>query len=229
MKKARDAKVLIHFDPFEMLPTGINLIDQLTVDGNFKNDYLLNRGYDKENREVNERDLFSDAYDEATDKERPNYGVVDLYNLGLGAHQYAGEVAFVLKNDAKQRSTACHYDSNNIPYGEEGKWTRLLTDPHHLLVDRWYSRWKQPNKPDAQRKRAINAIMNGTSYRDDMHYFESQIHGGVDLKKDIDHILVPKGWDTDPNHKEKYERLQQFGKFMGVPIKFDGGYNYGKN
>ena len=107
MENARNAKFMIHLDPFEKLPSGVNLIDQLTADGEFKNDYYLERGWDKEHRESNEADIFGRDFNEATDKERPVYGCLDLYNRGLGSNPFGGSVAFVLKPgaDVAKRST----------------------------------------------------------------------------------------------------------------------------
>jgi hypothetical protein len=222
MEKARNAKIMIHFDPFEKLPNGVNLIDQLSSDGVFKNDYELNRGFEPEHREINERDLFGDEYDDTPHKERPNYGVIDLYNLGLASNKLGGDVAFVLKDDVKKRATGSAIDSNSIPYGEEGQWVRSLEDPHHLIIDRWRSRWKNVNRKDAQRIRAMDAVLQGKPNKDDNRYFEAHIHGGVNFARDVDHILVPQSWKSDKAHKEKHEAIKNFAKQFGLQIKYEG-------
>lgn len=223
MEKARSAKVLVHFDPFELLPNGVNLIDQITSDGEFKNDYALNRGYDREHREANEGDMFGDDYNsEAEDSDRPNYATVDLFNKGLKSHPYNGEVAFVLKDDAKKRTTGSHIDSNSIPYGEEARWVRSMEDPHHLLIDRWTARWKQPNKADGQRSRAFDSILNGKEYKDDNRFFEAHVHGGIKFDRDVDHVLVPSSWRTDKDHADKHNRISEFAKLHGIELKYEG-------
>lgn len=222
MERARNAKIMIHLDPFEKLPNGVRLIEQLSSDGTFKNDYELGRGFEPEHREVNERDLFGDEYDEASHKERPNYGVIDLYNLGLASNPLGGDVAFVLKDEVKKRATGSAIDSNSIPYGEEGQWVRSLEDPHHLIIDRWRSRWKNINKKDGQRIRAMDAVLQGKPNKDDNRYFEAHIHGGVNFARDVDHILVPQSWKSDKDHKEKHDAIKNFAKQFGLQIKYEG-------
>jgi hypothetical protein len=223
MEKSREAKILVHFDPLEMLPSGVTLLDQLSSDGEFKNDYALKRGFDKEHRQSNEGYMFGDDYNSAAeDNERPNYAVVDLYNKGLASHPYSGSVAFVLKDDVKPRTTGSHLDSNNIPYGQEAQWLRSMEEPHQLLADRWTARWKQPNKADAQRSRAFDAIMEGKEYKDDNNYFEAQIHGGVKFDRDVDHILAPASWKNDKGHADKVQKLNDFAKLHGFDVKYEG-------
>jgi hypothetical protein len=222
MEQARNAKVMVHFDPFEMLPSGVNLIEQLSSDGEFKNDYALQRGFDQEHRESIERDMFGDDYWEAGHSERPTYATVDLFNQGLKSHPYGGDIAFVLKGDAKKRITGSHIDSNNIPYGQETNSLRSMEDPHHLLIDRWTSRWKQPNKKDGQRSRAFDSVLEGKPNKDDNRYFEAHVHGGLKFDRDVDHILVPASWKTDKSHAEKHNKLNEFAKLHGIDVKYEG-------
>lgn len=221
MAKARDKRVLVHFDPHEILPSGVTLMEQLSSDGTFKNDYELGRGLDKEHREANERDMFGDEFDEATDKERPTYGVVDLFNKGLQSHPYNGEVAFVLKNDVKKRTTGSATDSNNIEYGQEGKSVRSMEDPHHLVIDRWQSRWKKIGKADKQRARMFDSVISGTPNNDDNHFFETHVHGGVNFDRDVDHILVPNSWKSDKQHADKHDSIKNFAKQFGLDVNYD--------
>lgn len=221
MKKAREKRVMVHFDPLELLPSGTTLLDQISSDGHFKNDYELGRGVDAEHRETNERDLFGDEFDEASSSERPTYGVIDLFNKGLKSHSYNGEVAFVLKDSTKKRTTGSSIDSNNIPYGEEGQHVRSMEDPHHLVVDRWQSKWKKINKADPQRARMFDSVLNGTPNGDDNDFFETHIHGGVKMDRDVDHILVPKEWRSDTSHKDKHDNIKNFAGQFGLTINYD--------
>lgn len=227
MERARNAKVMIKLDPFEMLPSGVSLLDQLSSDGEMKNNIMLNRGWwDEDHINANEGDLFGDDYTtEVKNSERPVYGVVDMFNAGLnigsGTNYHNGDVAFVMKPSIKERTTACHLDSNSFPYGEEGKWTKPMTDPHQVMIDRMRFKWKKPNKKDAQRKRAMEAVLKGERYTEDTKYFETHIHGKVDLRNDIDHMLVPAKWKTDSEFSKQHEKIQGFAKLMGIGIKYE--------
>jgi len=221
MEGARNAKILIHFDPLEALASGVNLADQLSSEGKLKNNWELGKVGDVEAMEINERELFDVDYDETPKRERPHYGVVDLFNQGLKSAPY-GEVAFVLKDDLKKRTTGTHTDSNNLEYETNGKLTRSMEDPHHLIVDRWKTRWNNPNKKDLKRKRFTDALISGGKTGYDGEYFEAHVHGGVDLRNDVDHILVPSSWQTDDSHKEKHDKLQSLAKLMNLSIKYEG-------
>lgn len=227
MEKARNAKVMIKIDPFEMLPSGVSLIDQLSSDGEMKNNIMLNRGWwDEDHINANEGDLFGEDYTtEIKNSERPVYGIVDIYNTGLSTgsrtNYHGGDVAFVMKSDIKTRTTACHIDSNSFQYGEEGKWTKPMTDPHQIVIDRMRYKWSKPNKKDGQRKRAMEAILRGERFTDDSKYFECHFHGKVDLRNDVDHILVPARWKTDTEFSKQHQKMQEFAKLMGVGIKYE--------
>lgn len=223
MDNAKKAKVMLMIDPFEQLSSGVTLLEQMSSNTGFQNNIILKRGtYDKENIESNEGDLFGSDYTyNVYDKDRPIYGVLDLFNTGLKTDYYNGSVAFVMKDDVKQRSTGCQYDSDHIPYGQEGKWTKALSDPHQLLMDRWYSKWKQPNKSDGQRKRAMDAVLSGKPYIEDKKYFETHIHGGVDFKRDVDYLLVPSSWKSDKKYTQAHKKLQDFANLQGISIKYD--------
>lgn len=220
MQNARNAKLMIHFDPEELLSNGSTLLEQLSSDGHLKNDYELNRGFDRDSREIDERYMFGDDYDDASDKERPIYGTIDLFNKGLDSHPYGGEVAFVLNDNAKKRATGSHMDSSSIGYGEESRWLRSIEDPHQLIADRWTSKWKQPKNADKQRERAFDAIHSGKTYHDDNNFFEAHIHGGIDLARDVSHIEVPEKWVKNKEYKDKLAKVQALAKLHGIEVKW---------
>ena len=228
MENARKAKVMIHFDPLEKLDSGVNLADQLSSDGTMKNSYTSTTGLDEDGNEeeqhanwLSDRYMFGNDYD-PNDEERPIYGTIDMYNQGLKHNANAGEVAFVMKDDIKKRSTGSHIAGEHMGYGTEGTTVRSLTDPHHLIVDRWTSKWKNPRKKDGQRIRAMDAAIDGKTNNDDHQYFEAHMHGGVDLKRDVDHLLVPSSWKSDKAHAKKHESVQKLSKQFGIPIKYEG-------
>lgn len=215
---ASNSKLMYHFDPTEELDSGVSILEQMLSDGTLKPNQELGRG-DKDAQDVVDRDVFGDEIDDAEDHERPIYGTIDLFNQGLeiGGH---GSVAFVFKDDVKQRSGATPMDSNSIPYGEEGKMVYSAQNPHHLLVRRWTDRWRSPNNKDGQRKRAVESIITGNTHRDDKNPFESQIVGGVDLRRDVDHILIPESWKTDKDFQDHHDLMHMFAENIGVPVKY---------
>lgn len=220
MENARNAKVKIQFNPFEILPSGVNLIDQIISEGEWKNDYEYQRGYDYEHKGSNENDMFTDDYWDTPDKERPVYGIIDLFNQGNHAN-ILGDVNLVMKDSIKKRSTGSHVDADNIPYGQEGKTIRSMEDPHHLIIDRWRSRWKNINKKDGQRTRAMNAVVDGDRNLDDMKYFETHIHGGINISEDVDYITVPTSWKNNKDYSSQLSKIQELANLVGTSVKYE--------
>ncbi|MDP4224879.1 MAG: ParB/RepB/Spo0J family partition protein [Bacteroidota bacterium] len=214
---AKNAKIMLHFDPFEKLPGNITAIDRMSTDGYMRNPYQLGT-IDKEAQEISEREIYGEGFDEAEPRERPIYACMDLFNRGLSSNKY-GEVALVLKDNLKDRSTVLMTDSNNLPYETNGKLTRRATSAHHSIVDMWTSKWKQPKKADKVRKRVMDAICDGKSTNDE-GFFETQVLGGVDFKRDVDHILVPKHWTSSTEHIDKHKKVQEFAKLHGLQVKY---------
>lgn len=222
-ENARNARVMLHFDPLEKLPSGVTLIEQFMSDGFYKNDLMLKRGLEQEHLEANEFYTFGRDFDSADSDERPVYGCIDLYNQGLGSNSLGGgSVAFVVKKDSDvmKRATGCYTNGDNIPYGEDGNWVRSLQDPHQLAVDRWYSKWKTPHKADGQRKKAMNSIVSGTAYKEDNSPFEAHIHGKLEFNpNNIEYMLAPKSWETSKT--DAHSKLQEFSKLTSIPIKYE--------
>jgi hypothetical protein len=217
---SRKSRVMIHVDPLEVLDSGTGLLEQYMSDGEIKNDYILGRVSDRDHRDINERDIYGDEFDNAKDDERPVYGVMDLYSQGLNAANH-GEIAFVLKDDIKKRSTVTPVDSNNIPYGKEGKWVFSAQDPHHLVVRRWINRWMTPKNPDAKRERLMDSVARRQAYNDDKGYFETQILGGVNFNRDVDHILVPNRYKDNADYADHHEMVKMFADLFKLPIKYE--------
>jgi hypothetical protein len=96
-----------------------------------------------------------------------------------------------------------------------------MEDPHHLIVDKWKSRWGKVGNADAKRKRYMDGIIKGEKVGSDGDYFEAHIHGGIDLRKDVDHILVPSHWQGDSDYEYHHEAVQHFAKLMNVAIKYE--------
>lgn len=220
VENARKAKIKIQFNPFEILPSGVNLIDQIIADGEWKNDYAYERGYDYEHKGANEDYMFTDEYSWTPDEERPVYGIIDLFNQGQEITTF-GDVSIVLKDSVKGRTTGSHLTAEGIPYGKEGTTVRSMEDPHQLMIDRWREKWKKPGRRDAQRDRAMNAVIEGTAYRDDINHFETHIHGGVDLSKDVEYISVPVDWKSNKEYSKHIQKIQELSEITGTSIKYE--------
>ena len=218
VQKSKESKLMIHFDPNHLIRKGTTMLDQMTTDGRLKNMYELGIG-DKENREYYERQLFGGEYDDAENHERPIYGCLDMYNKGLKSSSY-GSVSLVLKNDVKDRTTCLHTDSYNLEHDTEGKLTRHANFAHQALANIWMTKWKNPKGYDKLRQRSFNSVLNGET-NNDSAFFEAQVHGGVDLKRDIDHILVPNEWQKGDQFKDVHSKIQNLAKLCGTQVKYE--------
>jgi len=133
-----------------------------------------------------ERDLFGVAYDNAMPAERPKYGVQNVWNDHrgvLGCEQY-GDSYIVLK-DVRLRCTLTPEDSGN---DVDSTRVAVLDYYAHVL-----------NEYEVYELREILRISDGGAEKvgnsKDMDkcwgtYKEAQIHGGIELSKHVDRLVV---------------------------------------
>lgn len=132
-----------------------------------------------------EKGLFGAAYDNATGRQRPKYGVQNIWNdpQGVqGAKQY-GDSYMILK-DVRLRCTLSPEDSANLP----ARRLAVLDFYAHVLAE--YS--------DKELKETIRVAQKGDEKVGDSKaviekwgkYKEAQLHGEISLDKHVDALVV---------------------------------------
>ena len=139
-------------------------------------------------------DYHRGAFDPAT---RPKYGAVNAQlNVNGGAHCY-GTCYFVLKSSVRKRVTITPLDSLRCKPSDVGTLDHCM----HVLV-----------KTDAAVFRDLaNAAVNGQRCDRQCFYIEMQIHGPVDLTKDVDQLVADPSFRGTPYEAKLRELCRRDG------------------
>lgn len=152
-----------------------------------------------------ERDLFGGRYqstsnyrklvsEEPLPKEeaelRPQYGwVFSLFDKNV--HRQYGKVSFVLKDEARNRCTFTLGNSSGVHTLREQAGT-FKECSESLLIAILYGSWAASKDPKDIKDADLEKIL-----LDSHDYVETQIHGGVDLARDVKEVRV---WGTIEPH-----------------------------
>lgn len=158
-------------------------------------------------REKWEKDLFGSNYDIAEPRERPKYGVQNVWNdhRGVkGCWQY-GDSYLVLKN-VRLRSTLSPEDSGNL------KATRLAVLDFYAHVLQEYS--------DEELRMALRVAQGGREHLGDSDaviekwgkYKEAQIHGPIEFSKHVDRLVASE------RHRDMAGELQEIAEKHGFTL-----------
>jgi hypothetical protein len=148
------------------------------------------RTRDFKDRDEWERSTFNGGYHQEaiSPSERPKYGALNFTGDPLGAAPIFGLCHLVLKDSVRKRTTVTFTDSSRPAVAQVGT---LETLPHVLL-----------NKSDASLRRSIE-VQLGTAqnWRPEMRdpeYIEAQIHGPIELDRDVAEIVAHVRYRNGP-------------------------------
>jgi hypothetical protein len=144
-------------------------------------------------REEVEDLLFFKIYSKCDSKDRPKYGSINIYDNISGDNlcRSYGDICLKYKDDIKERTTFTFGDSFN-------KMLYICTYQYlgHIL---WFF--------DINSIKRIIDIINGNNSINITNYIEAQIHGDVDITRDIENIRLSK--NNYDNNKEIIEKFMK--------------------
>ena len=201
-KFIKNAPIIIHFHPKKM-------IEFLIKDTHYRNLFETNTSSGSTSttcRTKWENTLFNNLYDISDPHNRVKYGVVNLDHNKSGCNraQSYGDSYIQLKNEMKNRTSFTYGDSSSQDIHIctfKGFYNMLYYIPQNCLkcvIDT-----------------ALNKQHNGTL--NNMSYIESQYHGPVRLKCDIEQLIIHSKYKNDD---ALINKLNQFSYIHGVPWKF---------
>lgn len=215
-ENCHNAAITINFDPFGgehgeatyngMLSSGKFLPNTLGGHEGSGEDY-------KYDRESIEHHLFNIKPGEPNEH-RPIYGALNITDNPMGAASGYGACHLSLKHHVKERCTTSRTDSfqleedTNPLYDSSGYHASML----FLMGDTY------PSHVEAVLRHTIGDDRDGMWSKSDHHhaYIEAQIYGGVDLSKDVDHIVTPKYWNDSDEGRESKAKMQELCKKFGI-------------
>ena len=233
----KKARVCINFHPDRLDSDGLTVSEGLLKSRRYKSQFetMISNGSVSASpggdRDLWEQKLFEGAYsfDTCVAKDRPKYGSSQLIKHADGASPNFGSCYFVLKASVTKRATFTYLDSHRLPRVRssidtiEYVLSELLTDsfygdhafgekairPRNLITQ-----WAQNDFFETFNP-TIDPIM-----RNSAHYIEAQIHGDIQLDRDIEYLVI------DPSFKESDHqlRLSELSNQCGFPLFYHGGF-----
>lgn len=150
-----------------------------------------------------ERDYFGGTYDavDPASGEHPVYGALDLTSDEHGGSPRFGSCYLVLRDHVRERASLCVGDSHTAP-----RDVGTLDEPWSVLA----GLAEQAARGDLLRRGLgtadLLALLAGPPARSEASrvldgYVEAQVHGGVDLARDVERVVLdPSFRDTDIAH-----------------------------
>lgn len=238
------ASINIHFHPDRISSNNLKIIDGLIESGEYKNQFqtktssgslTAKNGGD---RDIWENKLFNNFYG-SNIEQRPKYGSLNLTYTSDGASPRFGSCFFVTTPEVKQRSTFTYGDSYLLP--KERGIAKNLTQIYSKLYEDVFIRntalgFQYSCLKDfiEQTTKSIESdiLFDRNTHNLDF-YIEAQIHGKIDLKKDISSLVVDysfKGTELENQFMilcERYDisliwNLGYELKSTGIPNNFRG-------
>ena len=220
-------RLTVNFHPDRVARSGFTVAEGMALTGRYVSQWVTgisNGGrsaFPGGDRQRWEQELFAHAYTDAdpTDVEFPIYGAWDLLGDPHGGSPRFGSCFIVLADHVRERSTICVGDSHAGPsdmgtfdtawcvlaalaeQAEHGSLLGAPVDPRGLL--------DLLNDPPA----------NAGPRRDLDHYVEMQVHGGIDLRTDVDSIVLdPSFRDT-----EVHQAVTELSERYDVEVRWHAG------
>ena len=197
------------------------LVDALLADTHYRNQFEtgLTSGspsaYPGGSRDTWERGLFDGLYQEGpfTPHERPKYGSLNASNdPGATATASYGSSYFVLTDEARRRATFTAGDSSGISWGSMKQGMGMVDAFEALLAN--------PQLNDEQLRAMIRVAKGEVPSLPSRHpYVEAQIHGPVELAKDVKEIVGHARFLGTPVEA----KLRELARKTGVPIRWQDG------
>ncbi|MFF3333919.1 DUF3626 domain-containing protein [Streptomyces sp. NPDC002888] len=185
-------RITLNFHP-DRPARGLPILRALARDGSYHSQFVTGTGnggltaHAGGDRWRWESRIFGAAYDDAPAHERPVYGALDFRRQVVGAAPRFGSSHFRLTSAALSRATFCYPDSAAEP-GDFGVAAGMS-----LIA-----------LAEADEQDALN------------DYIEAQIHGGVDLARDVEALVLDASYRGTP--------VEAAARLLPVPVEWHPGY-----
>jgi hypothetical protein len=211
-------RITLNFHPDRVARSGRTVAAGMLADGRYRSQWatwISNGGrsaIEGGERQRWERELFAGHYDGAPDDvERPVYGAFDLLGDPHGGSPRFGSSFVVLATTVLDRATMCVGDSHLGPVD-------VGTAGHSLAVLAGLAEQAatggllgRPLGLDGlEAVLAGRSVLDGPS-RDLDHYVEVQVHGGIDLGRDVEAVVLDpsfRGTDVEADLTEAARRYR---------------------
>ncbi|PFA69732.1 hypothetical protein CN378_02895 [Bacillus sp. AFS015802] len=228
------AQIGLHFHPDRPTSTMKNVAESMLEYGEYKSQFETFTSNGKVSphpggdRDLWEEKLFGGAYQSEGTlmSERPKYGALNLMLHPDGPSPRFGSCYFLLSPKVSSRSTFTYMDSHQNPFekGTYQEFDMILAGLLEEIFLRDFALGEKELTPTRFIQHVLNHLGHGrkerVAHRNLNHYIESQIHGPVSLKEDVE-VLV-----ADPSFKDTKvgETLEQMCSRYTIDLKWHMGF-----
>ncbi len=221
----------IHFHPDRISFNNLTIIDSLIESGEYKNQYQTKTSSGSltakigGDRDAWENKLFKNFYG-TNINERPKYGSLSLACTSDGASPRFGSCFFVTSSEIKQRTTFTYGDSYLLPkeIGTAKNLTQVYSKLYEDIFTRNAALGLKYDSLDAFIKKTTEALESNALTVRNTHnldfYIEAQIHGNIDLKKDVTTLVA----DYSFRETEFESKFQELCKNYRISLIWNLGY-----
>lgn len=228
------AQIGLHFHPDRPASTMKNVAQSLLEHGEYKSQFetFISNGkvspHSGGDRDSWEENMFGGAYqsDGTLMSERPKYGALNLMLDPDGPSPRFGSCYFLLSPNVSTRATFTYLDSHQNPFekGTYQEFDMILS----ALLEEMFLRDFALGEKDLTPMRFMQHVLHHLEHsrkeslatRNLNHYIESQIHGPISLKEDVE-VLV-----ADPSFKDTTvgQTLEQMCSKYSIDLKWHMGF-----
>ncbi|WGG44768.1 DUF3626 domain-containing protein [Rossellomorea sp. DA94] len=228
------AQIGLHFHPDRPTSTRKNVAQSLLEQGEYKSQFetFISNGkvspHSGGDRDRWEESMFGGAYhsEGALMSERPKYGALNLMLHPDGPSPRFGSCYFLLSPNVSSRSTFTYLDSHQNPFakGAYQEFNMIMA----ALLEEIFSRDFALGEKDLTPTKFIHHVLNHLEHgsvgheanRNLNHYIESQIHGPISLKEDVEMLVA------DPSFKDTSvgETLEQMCSRYSIDLNWHRGF-----
>ncbi|MGG4166270.1 DUF3626 domain-containing protein [Rossellomorea vietnamensis] len=228
------AQIGLHFHPDRPTSTMKTVAQSIHENGEYKSQFetFISNGkvspHSGGDRDRWEESMFGGAYqsDGTLMSERPKYGALNLMLHPDGPSPRFGSCYFLLSPNVSSRSTYTYLDSHQNPF-EKGTYQAFDMIMAALLEEIFLRDFALGEK-DLTPAKFIHHVLNHLEHgrvghvanRNLNHYIESQIHGPISLKEDVE-VLVA---DPSFNDTTVGETLEQMCSKYSIDLKWHTGF-----
>jgi uncharacterized protein DUF3626 len=202
----RRAQVALHFHPDRLTSEGSTVAESLLATGLYKSQFETGISAGSVSawpggvRWEWEDKLFGGSYSTADveSADRPKYGALDLMRSFDGPAPRFGSCYILLKPRVNERCTYTYRDSHLEP-PEKGTWEEfddILSALMSESFERSFALGLKRMKPRhlVEHFLSMESLDFGPVSRNLDHYIEAQVHGMVDLRRDVTHAVVDSSY-----------------------------------
>jgi hypothetical protein len=231
---SKNARVTLNFHPDRILQYRVNVVEGLLQDGIYQSQFVtrISNGsctaYAGGDRDLWEKSLFEGAYHhpEVLHSDRPKYGGLNLMEYTDGASPRFGSCHFRLKPHVKNRCTFTFGDSHMGPerVGTIDSFESVIA----ALLEHCDSTQQALGTSSITVSELVDHLLALKSFSsagkhlgqslDD--YIEAQVHGPVDLSKDIEALVVDPSFQQTPIG----DNLEKLSTKYSFPIYWHSGF-----